>query len=296
MIARVALAATFACYLLLISGCEQPAATATSDTPIQRIVTLAPHLSELVFDAGAGDMLVGVSAYSDFPPQAAKIEVVSDAFTVDQERLRLLAPDIVLAWKSGTPSRVVDELRSGGYRVEIIASRNLADIAAAIRRIGFLTGRDENAEEIAVEFEKNMQALQSRYSASAPITAFYQVSLKPLYTINGAHYISELIELCGGQNVFAELNALAPGVGVESVVSKDPEAIFASTADGAEAFVEWQRWPHLRANQYANYFTINADEIGRPTTRLVAAANSLCGYLETARERRRVAIGRQASK
>lgn len=291
MIGRVALAATFACYLMIVSGCDQPAATATSDTKIQRIVTLAPHLSELVFDAGAGDMLVGVSAYSDFPLQASQVEVVSDAFTVDQERLRLLAPDIVLAWKSGTPSRVIDELRSSGYRVETIASRNLVDIAAAIRRIGFLTGRDDNAEKKAAEFERNMQALRDRYGAATPISAFYQVSLKPLYTINGVHYISELIELCGAQNVFAELNDLAPAVSVEAVVSKDPEAIFASSADGVAAFIEWQRWPHLRANRYGNYFTINADEIGRPTTRLVAAAHSLCEYLETAREQRRLATG-----
>lgn len=290
MIERVALAATFACYLLIVGGCEQPAAPAGNDAPIQRIVTLAPHLSELVFDAGAGDMLVGVSAYSDFPPAVSRIEIVSDAFTVDQERLRLLAPDIVLAWKSGTPSRVVDELRSGGYRVETIASRNLADIAAAIRRIGVLTGRDGNAEKIATEFERNLQSIRDRYGANTPIETFYQVSLKPLYTINGAHYISELIELCGAQNVFSDLNGLAPTVSVEAVVASDPEAILASSADGAEAFVEWRRWPHLRANRYENYFTINADEIGRPTTRLIAAANSLCEHLETARERRRMAI------
>ncbi|MBT8099353.1 MAG: cobalamin-binding protein [Gammaproteobacteria bacterium] len=286
MTERVARVAALLCLLALVSSCErEPTLTDVNDAGT-RIVTLAPHLSELVFDAGAGDMLVGVSAYSDFPPEAASIEIVSDAFTVDQERLRLLAPDIVLAWDSGTPSHVVEELRTAGYRVETIAAGNLADIGAAIRRIGRLTAREAAAEKVAVMFEREMLALREQYSAMTPITAFYQVSLKPLYTINGAHYISEILGICGATNAFAELNELAPAVSVESVVARDPEAIFAGSADGNDAFVEWRRWPHLRANRYENYFLINSDHIGRPTTRLVAATASLCESLQVARENR----------
>jgi iron complex transport system substrate-binding protein len=231
-------------------------------------------------------MLVGVSAYSDYPTVVADIEVVSDAFTVDQERLKLLAPDLVLAWQSGTPAHVVDELQNGGYRVEVIRTRGLDDIAAAIRRIGTLTDRAVRAEEVAVGFEDGLHALRDRYVARDNVTVFYQVSLKPLYTINGAHYIGELIELCGGKNIFSDLSDLAPSVTVEAVVDRNPEVILAANADGDGAFAEWRRWPHLLANRYGNNFSVDSDEIARPSIRLVAAAAEICEHLETARQRR----------
>lgn len=285
----VALVATLLSCLALLAGCQQSTDTPGAFPEPRRIVTLAPHLAELVFAAGSGDLLVGVSAYSDFPPELGGIEVVSDAFTVDQERLRLLAPDLVLVWQSGTPSHVIDELRSAGYRVEAIRTRGLADIAAAIRRIGELTGRTSSAEEVALRFENDLGALGEQYSARDAVSVFYQVSLKPLYTINGEHYIGELIELCGGSNVFAELGELAPAVSVEAVVDRNPDAVLAGSADGDAAFVEWRRWPHLTANQHDNYFSVNSDEVTRPSLRLVAAAESICQHLVTARANLRVA-------
>ena len=279
----VALAATLVSILTLATGC-QPAPNAPHDVPQpRRIVTLAPHLAELVFAAGSGDLLVGVSAYSDYPPPAARVEIVSDAFTVDQERLKLLAPDLVLAWQSGTPSHVIDELRTAGYRVEAIRTHSLDDIAAAIRRIGDLTGRGDAADGVATSFENDLQSLRDEYSAQGDIKVFYQVSLKPLYTINGEHYIGELIELCGGRNIFADLGELAPAVSVEAVVDRNPDVILAGSADGDAAFVEWHRWPHLAADRHGNYFSVNSDEATRPSLRLVAAARSICKHLATAR-------------
>ncbi|MDH3410224.1 MAG: cobalamin-binding protein, partial [Gammaproteobacteria bacterium] len=93
-----------------------------------------------MFAAGAGDTLVGVSAYSDYPDEAKQLPIIGDAFVVDQEQLAVLQPDLLLVWQSGTPEHVVDELRGAGYRVEVIRTRTLADVAAAIRRIGDLTG------------------------------------------------------------------------------------------------------------------------------------------------------------
>ena len=289
MTRAVALAATLFFVLTLAAGCE-PGTETTAESPQPgRIVTLAPHLAELVFAAGSGDLLVGVSAYSDFPPQAAEIEIVSDAFTVDQERLKLLDPDLVLAWQSGTPAHVIDELRTAGYRVEAIRTRGLDDIAAAIRRIGELTGSSDAAESVAANFESDLQSLGDAFAGNDEISVFYQVSLKPLYTINGEHYIGELIELCGGDNVFAGLGELAPAVSVEAVVDRNPEVIVAGSADGDAAFVEWRRWPHVAANRYGNYFSVNSDEVTRPSLRLVAAAGALCRHLETARANRRAA-------
>lgn len=264
---------------------EPDRAADKAGTAATRIVTLAPHLTELVFVAGAGDRLVGVSAFSDYPPAALGIEVVSDAFTVDQERLALLSADLVLAWQSGTPVRVVDELRQAGYRVEVIRTRGLEDIAAAVRQIGALTGSAVRAGEVADAFSADLMALRERYGDRAPVRVFYQVSGRPLYTINGEHYIGEIIALCGGRNVFADVGELAPAVTVEAVVDRNPEVLLASDAD-TDPFSDWRRWGHLDANRYGNHFTVNADAIGRPSLRVAEAAATICRQLETARRAR----------
>lgn len=278
--------ATLAISLAHLVACSEPNDPPQQQATAQRVVTLAPHLTELVFASGAADKLVGVSAYSDYPKEATMLPVVSDAFTVDQEQLAMLAPDLVLAWQSGTPAHVIDELKEAGYRVEAIQTRGLDDIAAALRRIGRMTGGNERANEMADAFSNSLAALQERYAAREPIRVFYQVSSRPLYTVNGEHYIGEIVELCGGRNIFADLGALAPSVTVEAVVDRNPEAMFAGSADGDLPFAEWQRWPHVLANRYGNHFVVNSDEIGRPSIRLVAAATSVCEHLQLARHNR----------
>ena len=252
-----------------------------------RIVTLAPHLAELVFAVGAGDQLVGVSEYTDHPEAAAALPVIGDAFVVDQERLSVIRPHLLLAWESGTPVHAVDELRSRGYRVETIQTRSLADIAAALERIGALTGREAEARVVADAYRDGLDELSSRYADTNPIRVFYQVSARPLYTINGNHYVSELIELCGGTNIFADLNELAPVVAVEAVIDRDPEVMLASSDAGEDAFSEWRRWPVLAANRLDNHYFIAAAEIGRATPRLITGGEAMCERLEDGREKRR---------
>ena len=251
-----------------------------------RIVALAPHLAELVYAAGAGESLVGVSAYSDYPPEVTKLPLVGDAFVVDQERLALLRPDLLLVWKSGTPAHVVDELRRSGYNVEAIQTRGLDDIAAALIRIGELTGHVEHAQRAAVNFRNGMHSLRERFQHNPAIRVFYQVSTRPLFTVNGDHYISELIDVCGGRNVFAELNELAPAVAVEAVIGRDPEVLMAGSDAGDGALEVWDRWPRIAANRYGNRFRMPSAEIGRATPRLVDAGGALCAALQTARARR----------
>src|SRR5690606_31433011 len=166
-----------------------------------RIVSLAPHIAELVFAVGAGELLVGVTAYTNYPDAAAKLPNVGDAFAVDQEQLAVLKPDLLLAWKSGTAAHVVDELRMQGYRVEVIETTSLNDIVAALYHIGRLTGRESQAQQQAGSFERGLDELAERYRNAPPISVFYQVSDRPLYTINGEHYVSELISICGGRNI-----------------------------------------------------------------------------------------------
>jgi len=254
-----------------------------------RLVTLAPSLTELVYAAGAGDTLVGVSAYSDYPPPALDLPIIGDAFVVDQEHLAVLRPDLLLVWQSGTPAHVVDELRRVGYNVEVIRTRSLGDVASALRRIGELTGHDNSAMQVATLFEENLQSIRKKFADLEDVRVFYQVSRRPLFTVNGEHYVSELIDLCGGSNVFADLNDLAPTVDVEAVVERDPELMLASSDAGEDAFGEWRRWPHIAANRYQNHFLMPADSIGRATPRLAAAAEAVCSALQEARTRRSLA-------
>ncbi len=275
--------------LLGLSACSEatPPEEASSAT-YSRIVTLAPNLTELVFWAGAGELLVGVSAYSNHPPKARELPIVGDAFMIDHEQLAVLQPDLLLVWQGGTPAHVVDELRAIGYEVETMRTNSLDDVSTAVLRIGELTGRNESAALVASTFEDRMQGIRERYEGLPPITVFYQVSARPLYTVNGGHFVSELIELCGGANVFADLNELAPTIDVEAVVDRDPEVFMAGSDAGDDAFSEWERWPQMAANRYGNHFVVPGDVISRATPRLLDGAVAVCEVLQEARKRRQL--------
>ncbi len=273
-----------------VAACSPAATSATassaSSTAAHRIVTLSPHLAELVFAVGAGERLVGVSAYTDFPGEAARLPVVGDAFNLDQERLALLQPDLLLAWDTGTPAHVVDELRSRGYRVEVVTTTALADIAAALRKIGALTGEADRAAAAAAQFTAGIESIAASSAGAARVSVFYQVDARPLYTINGSHFVGQLIELCGGSNIFADLDGLAPLVSVEAVLERNPEVMLASTDAGDRAFDEWDRWPDLAANRYGNRFLMPANDIGRPTPRILRGARAVCEALDQGRQNR----------
>jgi iron complex transport system substrate-binding protein len=270
---------------LSLAACERGAGTGAHAGSYDRIVTLAPNLTELVFAAGAGPSLVGVSAYSNYPDAARGLPVIGDAFLVDQEQLALLRPDLLLAWDKGTPAHVIDELRKAGYVVEVLRTSTLDDISVALRRIGELADTTADAERSVLDYEASLEEIRRQYSAQPPLRVFYQVSGRPLYTINRSHYISELIGLCGGSNVFADLRELAPTVDVEAVIDRDPQVMLASADAGADAFDEWRRWPHITANRAQNHFLIPADEVGRATPRVTVAARAICDALERSRGR-----------
>ena len=275
----------------MLAACSGPAADTVgiADDGTLRVVTLSPHLAEIVYAVGAGDSLVGVSAYTDYPPAAASAPVVGDAYSLDQERLALLEPDLLLAWDTGTPAHVIDALRRRGYRVEVITTTHLNDVPSALIAVGALLGTPAQAASIASAFRRSFAELSDRYRDAPPISVFYQVDSRPLYTISGSHFVSDLIDVCGGTNIFASLDGLAPLVSVEAVLESDPEVILASSDAGASAFDEWARWPGLAANRYDNRFLMPANHIGRPTPRLQRAAVAVCDALDEARSNREAA-------
>jgi iron complex transport system substrate-binding protein len=177
-------------------------------------------------------------------------------------------------------------LRASGYRVESIRTRSLDDVARALEIVGSLTGHASEADAAAAAFRKSLAELASRHRESPPIRVFYQVSRQPLYTVNGEHFVSELLALCGGANIFSDLTELAPLVSPEAVLDRDPEVILAAGDVDHSVFDEWKRWTELKATRYDNFFLLPAAEIGRPATRLVQAGHAACAALDSARQRR----------
>jgi iron complex transport system substrate-binding protein len=253
--------------------------------PAQRIVSLAPHLTELTFAAGAGDRLVGTVEFSDQPAEARAVPRIGDAFRVDFERLLALRPDAVLVWNTGTPAATIERLEALHLPVVRLTTQRLADIPDALRRIGELAGTQSEAAQAADRFERDVAALRAEYRDRRVVSVFLQVNERPLYTVNGRHIMSELVELCGGRNVFADLTDLAPAIGVEAVIAADPEVILAAVNDAEDARAQWRKFRHIRAVSAGNVHVLPADDVSRATTRLVVGGREVCRTLDTARAR-----------
>lgn len=286
------LAACLLAALLPFSLAAKPGLSATGvdgvevtiDEPADRIVSLAPHLSELLFDAGAGDALVGAVAYSDYPPAAREVPRVGDAFRVDLERIVALEPDLVLAWESGNPADAVSRLRELGVPVLVTETRELADIPRLVGVLGRLAGTGATAGRAMERFRRRIDSLREQYAESETVRVFFQATARPLYTVGGRHVITEVIELCGGRNVFDSLGDLAPTVGEEAVMAADPRVIVAGSQPGEPKPLErWRRWPAMRAVSSGHLYRMDGDLIHRATTRIAKGAEQLCRILDEAR-------------
>jgi iron complex transport system substrate-binding protein len=261
----------------------------TLKQPAQRIISLTPHLTELLFAAGAGERVVGTVAYSNYPDAAQRIARIGDSAQLDLERIVALKPDLIVVWMNGNAQRQLDKLLRLGIPVFYNEPRQLADIARAIEQLGRLAGTEALALPAARAFAARTTELHRRYSGSAPVTVFFQIWDKPLMTINGDHLISDVIRLCGGQNVFAGLKPLTPEISTEAVLAAEPEAIIGVTAEaGLEEDPQlWKKWPRLKAVARGNLFLIHSDLISRNTPRILEGAQQLCEQLDAARARRK---------
>jgi iron complex transport system substrate-binding protein len=263
-----------------------PAAAHTAPAKSRpRIVSLAPHLTELVFAAGGGDTLVGTVEFSDYPPSARTIPRVGDAWRVDMERLLALHPDVVLTWASGTPPDIVARLDALRVRKVEVATFRLADVPVALRTLGELTDTPAIAAEAAAKFETQIAQLRHEYADSQPVTVFVQLDDQPLFTVNAQHIISEIVELCGGRNVFAKLPQLAPPIGIEAVVAADPEVILSTDDTIVDPAAQWLSWQRLTAVRHGTIYPIHADTVARSTPRLVEGTRETCEDLDDARRR-----------
>ncbi len=256
--------------------------------PAQRIVSLAPHVTETLFAAGAGEKIVGAVDYSDYPEAAKKVPRVGGYSRLDLEAVAALRPDLAVGWASGNSPAHIDKLRALGIPVYLAQPERIDDVAKSLERYGELAGTPAAARAAAARFRQTLAELRAKYATRPKVRVFYQIWKQPLMTVGGGQVISDVIRVCGGENVFADLKPLAPKVSVEAVLAADPEAIVASGMGEArpEWLDDWRQWTSLAAVKRDNLFFLPPDLIQRHTPRLVEGAARLCAQLETARGRR----------
>lgn len=261
--------------------------------PAQRIVTVAPHATELVFAAGGGTHLVATDRYSDYPAQALNLPRVGDGLNLNLERVLALKPDLLVLWAYGDgpahtgtlPMALLDKL---GVAVYYSNPQKLADIPEAISRLGQIMGTQTVADAKARELRQTLAALRARYAGQRPLRTFYQLGGSPMYTLNGKSIVNDALAVCGATNVFANLPVTAPMVGVESVLLANPQVIVtaATASAGTPIRDAWRAYaPGLAAAALGNLLGVDADRMNRPGPRMIEATRSLCEDIEKARLR-----------
>lgn len=252
--------------------------------PAQRVVALAPHLAELIYDAGAGDVLVGVTEYSNYPAAALDKPRIGDAFRFDLERILALRPDLIIAWDSGNPGAALDRLEQLGLRVWRTELLLPEGIATLLEQIASATGRPppQSAESV----RQKLRSLERTNAAHFRIRYFYQVAEKPLFTLNGAHLVSQGLARCGGENIFAQEPVLAPQVAHEAVLLGQPQVVFAPHTKGQpDPLAHWRKWPRMDAVRNEALVLLNADEISRATSRTLDSLAYACEQLDQVRRK-----------
>ncbi len=251
--------------------------------PAQRVVTLAPSITEAAFAVGSGSRVVGVSAWSDHPPQAARLPVVSSANAVDLEALARLAPDLVIAWKDSFRPADIARLEALGARVFVVQSRRLAEIPRLLAVTAALTGGDAAAATGA--FESRLAALRARHAGKPRVRLFLEISHRPLMTVAGGHFMNEALEACGAQNVFADLAEVAPLVSWEELFARNPRAIVGTGPEEGEAAFrqDWSARGGLDAVRAGRIAYVASRALGRPSPRVVEGIEALCAAVDRVR-------------
>ena len=258
----------------------------TLNAPARRVISLAPHVTELIYAAGGGARLVGVVSHSDYPEAAKQVPRVGDNRQVDIERVLALKPDLLVVWLHGNAERQLEPLRRLGVPLFYSEPTKLEAIPETLLKLGTLMGSEPQAQAAAGQFRQRLAGLRQHYAQARPLRVFYQVWDQPLYTLNGQHMVSDVLRLCGGVNIFADLPVTAPTVTQEAVIAADPDVILAGEMSGRGAADGWKRFPRMRAVRQQQLYTLNGDLLHRPGPRILDGASQVCQRLAQARAQR----------
>lgn len=262
----------FLCLLLLLAGLPVVAA--------ERVVSLAPSLTDMVLELGAADRLVGLL---DGGPRAESLKdlpSVGRYGQVNLEQILALQPDLLLVWPGAVPEAQLQRLQAVGIPVYVADPHRLEDIARQFRELGERLGRAEKGRELAETFDSGMAQLRAQYRREQPLKVFYQVWDRPLYTVGGQQIISEALEVCGGRNLFADLDLPAPQVGLESVLARDPQVILAASDDQLRS---WTGMQQLSATRLRQLWVVPDRNLEKPSFAMLDATEKLCRLLAGAK-------------
>ena len=270
-----------------VSALDDTGQTVTLPKPATRIISMAPNLTEILFHIEAGSQIVGVVEYSDFPPEALDIPKIGASHQFDIEAILALQPDLIVAWESGNPTDDLAKLEQLGLPIFRTEPRTLNDIATLLQRLGKLTGHSTISDDLATTFLEGTASIREAYQQRQNLTVLYQIWSDPIYTLNGEHLISRLIEHCGGTNIFFELETLAPVVSTESVIERNPDVIIAGGYGGVtpEWLGAWNQWSSIQAVKSKDLYTVDADQISRMGPRILQGLQELCQAIDQARRK-----------
>jgi iron complex transport system substrate-binding protein len=280
------------CFLIAPSAYSEP----VKESYPKRIITVAPHLTEIVDAAGGINSLISVSAYSNYPESVKKLPITSDARSIDLERMKQLKPDLIIYWRGGMPETHIESIKKifnpagpnkqAETQIISVEPKKLSDISQDIETIGKVLGTQAIANKNAKEFNAQIAELKRKYQSpnKRKVRVFYQVWSQPLMTLNQDHLITDIIQICGGEQLFAKEKLLVPTVSREAVVEANPEIIFTATDSGKQ--VDWSMWtsiPQLAATKKKALIALDGDTISRPSPRIIQGANKICSEIDKIR-------------
>lgn len=271
----------------IISAIVSTSAQAANEQPKadMRIVALAPHIVEMLFDIGAGEKIVATVEYADYPEAALSIPRVGGYHGIKIEKILELKPDLVIAWQTGNQTSDIEKMEKLGLNIVYSHPKNIEDVAKDLRRLGKLVGHQQQAEQVANAYDKKLKNLRQTYANKKPVPVFYQLWAEPLRTINKTTQINQLIEVCQGLNVFADNPTAYPKIGIENVIVAQPEIIIIpdEKTTRVQPVIEWRKWPEIPAAKNNKFISVNADLLHRFSTRMLSGIEEMCTKIEEVR-------------
>ncbi len=258
----------------------------TLDKPAQRIIALAPHIVENLYQIGAGDRIIGTTDHADFPEQAKSIPRIGNYAALSIEKVLATNPDLIIAWKTGNPSE--DLARLASFGIPIVYSNPLAleDVAQELRDLGQWTGLTKIANEKADAYLADLAKVRADYQGAEPISVFYELWPRPLTTIAKNAWLQQQIKVCGATNPFVDSKTDYPQINIEQVIIKSPEIIIQPTSHGHQSpdKIDWQQWSEIPAVKHNAFIHPNADMLYRMTSRSIKELASLCRLIDKHRQ------------
>ncbi len=260
--------------VLVLAGCRPSGRPAVG--PSQRIVSLLPSFTEILFAIGAGDRVVGRTQWCDYPPAALNIPSVGDGLPPNIEAVMARQPDLVVLYNAGPNVTAAKQLERAGIQTVLIDLNRLEDLGPATRTLGRLTGREEQAESLAIMLD----SLAGRPPPPARTSLAFVVWDNPPIIIGHGSYLDQLASQAGARNVFSDVAAPSAQVSLETIVARDPQWIAVLSDSGtAPGFAKRREWRAVRAVRDGHFLLLAGSLFGRPGPRSGEAIRQLRGLL-----------------